>query len=151
MNTSPKECIIKSDEEASLIDAKWKEMSRKLEELNVLISGLAVTKNALTDEGSKLYQDICEAKKSLDSYHRQKALEKLSDVRIEDWKVNEWKLTPRSRNHLIANGILTVGDLVAMKEHEVARFKNLGERSLGEIRGLLSLSGLEFTPPKFTS
>jgi hypothetical protein len=58
--------------------------------------------------------------------------------------VDDLELTARARNALRGARIRTVGQLVRKTEREVLRFRNLGKKSLEEIRDIVEGAGLSF-------
>lgn len=62
--------------------------------------------------------------------------------RILDTPIGEFELSARARNCLKKMKVTTLGDLIKLSEAELAAYKNFGEGSLTEIRGMLSKKGL---------
>jgi DNA-directed RNA polymerase subunit alpha len=58
--------------------------------------------------------------------------------------IDDLDLSVRARNSLEAEGIRTIGDLVARSEDEMANLKNFGRTSLKEVQKKLEPLGLSF-------
>jgi hypothetical protein len=56
--------------------------------------------------------------------------------------IEDLHLTVRPYNRLKGKGILTVGDLVARSEFDLGDIRNLGDKSIGEIKQKLASMGL---------
>ena len=69
----------------------------------------------------------------IDQYHK-----------ILSRSVEEMELSMRSYNCLKNARIETIGDLVRHTEKDILRIKNLGRKSLNELREILGIIGLEF-------
>ena len=62
--------------------------------------------------------------------------------KILEIPISDFELSVRSRNCLKKMNIHTVGDLLRTSESELLSYKNFGETSLQEIKGILSSKGL---------
>jgi len=62
--------------------------------------------------------------------------------RVLDTPVTDFELSVRSRNCLEKMGIRTLGDLTRTTEQQLLSYKNFGETSLAEIKGILAQKGL---------
>lgn len=71
--------------------------------------------------------------------------EKRADTRSKllDTPIGEFELSVRARNCLRKMNIHTLGDLIKLTEPELLSYKNFGDTSLKEIRGLLVKRGLK--------
>lgn len=58
--------------------------------------------------------------------------------------IEELELSVRSSNCLRVAGIRTIGDLVTRSEEDISRIKNLGKKSINEIKEKLQNLGLDF-------
>lgn len=65
-------------------------------------------------------------------------------------KVDEMDLTVRSLNCLMRADIKTVGDLVSKTEEEIMKVRNLGRKSLDEIKDKLKAMGLSLRESEFS-
>lgn len=65
------------------------------------------------------------------------------DLKIEDISFSNPGVDARIRNVLQRNGILTLGNLVDMREDELAGLRNLGAISVAEIKVKLDSMGLK--------
>jgi len=62
---------------------------------------------------------------------------------VLDMPISDFELSVRSRNCLKKMGIRTLGDLTRITEAELLAYKNFGETSLTEIKGILTSKGLK--------
>ena len=84
-----------------------------------------------------------DATASLDMYYdedREKRVDRQNKIR--QTPLSEFELSIRSRNCLEKMNLRTLGDLMRTTEHELLNYKNFGETSLREIKGLLGQRGL---------
>ena len=58
------------------------------------------------------------------------------------WRIDEIEFSARTANSLKSEGIVTLGDLVAIPEPEFLRFPNFGRKSLNEVKEVLAALGL---------
>jgi DNA-directed RNA polymerase subunit alpha len=89
--------------------------------------------------------DVDVSAKSADS--EEKSEEKESDEKIEDVTkllVEDLKLTGRTLNALVNNGIKTVGGIVKKSEKGLAELDGMGDKALAEIKRKIKKLGLEF-------
>ncbi len=64
-------------------------------------------------------------------------------VRLLETPLSEFELSVRARNCLKKMNVHTVGELVSLTEAELMTYKNFGETTLSEIKGLLTKKGLQ--------
>jgi DNA-directed RNA polymerase subunit alpha len=64
-------------------------------------------------------------------------------VRLLKTPLSEFELSVRARNCLKKMNVRTVGELVKLTEAELMTYKNFGETTLSEIKGLLTKKGLQ--------
>ncbi|WP_316799051.1 DNA-directed RNA polymerase subunit alpha C-terminal domain-containing protein [Pedobacter frigidisoli] len=67
-------------------------------------------------------------------------IEKMADLRISESlkiKIADMELSPRTKNALIGDNIITLADLLRRSIHKVARIQNLGNKSFMEIQGVI--------------
>ena len=67
---------------------------------------------------------------------------------INNWVVNDSALTHRTSSCLIAERIVTVGELLSWCEHQLLRTPNLGKKSLNEIKVQIKAAGYELASRK---
>lgn len=65
------------------------------------------------------------------------------DSKYSELKVEQLDITNRSKNSLRLQKVETVKDLLEKTEEEISKFRNLGEKSLEEIKEALAKLGLE--------
>ncbi|MHC4941883.1 MAG: tetratricopeptide repeat protein [Planctomycetota bacterium] len=94
-----------------------------------------------TDERARIYSRDAEASKVM-YYDEEKEKKEDKQAQILRIPVTDFELSVRSRNCLSKMNIRTLGDLIAKTEAELLAFKNFGETSLQEIKGILSSKGL---------
>ncbi len=68
--------------------------------------------------------------------------------RIEDTPIEELDLSARAYNCLRRSGLNTVGDLISKTESEMMKVRNLGKKSLEEVKKKLAEMGLSFAEPE---
>jgi DNA-directed RNA polymerase subunit alpha len=94
-----------------------------------------------THQRAQLYLKDIEATGSMyydeEAARYQRELEQVMRIPVGDFE-----LSARSRNCLERAGIVTLGDLTAVSEHDLLASKNFGETSLREIREILKSRGL---------
>jgi DNA-directed RNA polymerase subunit alpha len=93
------------------------------------------------DERSRIYSRDAEASKVM-YYDEEREKKEDKQAQILRIPVTDFELSVRSRNCLSKMNIRTLGDLIAKTEAELLAFKNFGETSLQEIKGILSSKGL---------
>ncbi len=86
------------------------------------------------------YKDIRSAMTMFVDEEQEK--KKHSRSKILEKPITDYELSVRSRNCLKKMNINTVGDLLRINESELLSYKNFGETSLTEIRGILDAEGL---------
>ncbi len=64
-------------------------------------------------------------------------------ARLLETPLSEFELSVRARNCLKKMNVRTVGELVKLTEAELMTYKNFGETTLTEIKGLLTKRGLQ--------
>jgi len=69
-----------------------------------------------------------------------KETERLKDLVLKS--IEDTELTPRAKNSLQSENIKTVADLVTKTDEDLLKFKNLGRKSLDEIKETLGTMGL---------
>lgn len=75
-------------------------------------------------------------------YDEEKAKQRDKRLQVLNTPVTDFELSVRSRNCLNKMHIRTLGDLVKKTEQSLLNFKNFGETSLREIKGMLKQKGL---------
>ena len=86
------------------------------------------------------YKDVTASKNMLYDEEAQRDLVKRNA--LLDTPVTDFELSVRARNCLKKMQIRTLGDLLRISEAELLSYKNFGEQSLTEIKGMLSIKGL---------
>ena len=71
--------------------------------------------------------------------------EDIEQTRVLEKNIEDLELTVRSLNALTQAGIDTVSDLVSMTEGELNSVKNLGKKSLSEIKDKIRELGLSLS------
>lgn len=71
-----------------------------------------------------------------------------SETRLLDLPIEELELSVRSFNCLKRAGINTIGDLCTRTENDMAKVRNLGKKSLEEVRQKLAALGLSLAVPE---
>jgi len=84
------------------------------------------------------YKEIFEEIKQIMEHGKKPELNQLSDLLVDIFE-----FSVRTHNVLRRNGIRTIGDLLSKTESELLRMKNMGRRSLNEIKEKLASRGLE--------
>jgi len=74
------------------------------------------------------------------------SLEKSEVDRVLEMPIEELELSMRSFNCLKRAGINTVGELIQKTEEEISKVRNMGKKSLEEVRNKLAEMGLAFRP-----
>ncbi len=72
--------------------------------------------------------------------------EKSEFEKVLETPVEELELSMRSQNCLKRAGINTVGELIQKTEQEISKVRNMGKKSLEEVRNKLAEMGLAFSP-----
>lgn len=72
--------------------------------------------------------------------------EKTEVERVLEMPIEELELSMRSFNCLKRAGINTVGELIQKTEEEISKVRNMGKKSLEEVRNKLAEMGLAFRP-----
>jgi DNA-directed RNA polymerase subunit alpha len=101
----------------------------------------AVLKTDPNHKRARLYmKDVASAR----SMHYDEDAERRGDRRdaVLGIPITDFELSVRSRNCLKKMSIRTLGDLLKTSEQELLSYKNFGETSLNEIKGLLANKGL---------
>jgi DNA-directed RNA polymerase subunit alpha len=93
------------------------------------------------NERAKSYLRDSEASKIM-YYDEEKEKKEDKQAQILRIPVTDFELSVRSRNCLSKMNIRTLGDLIKKTEAELLAFKNFGETSLQEIKGILASKGL---------
>ncbi|MFH2000451.1 MAG: DNA-directed RNA polymerase subunit alpha C-terminal domain-containing protein, partial [Planctomycetota bacterium] len=75
-------------------------------------------------------------------YDEEKEKKEDKQAQILRIPVTDFELSVRSRNCLCKMNLQTLGDLISKTEAELLAFKNFGETSLQEIKGILASKGL---------
>jgi len=65
-------------------------------------------------------------------------------------RLDELEWSVRTRNYLINNGIICIGDLIKQSEHDLLLIPNLGRVCLDEIKEVLGTMGLHLTKKEMT-
>jgi DNA-directed RNA polymerase alpha subunit len=65
-----------------------------------------------------------------------------NDPRLLSIEVNELMLSYRAYNCLTSNKVKTIGDLIQYSEKDLMKFRNMGNKSLAEIKQVLAELGL---------
>lgn len=113
--------------------------------LEIMTDGTIIPEDALglsariLTQHLDLFTNLTEAAKSTDVM---KETEKVSDDRVLDRTIEELDLSVRSYNCLKRAGINTVFDLTEKTEPEMMKVRNLGRKSLEEVKVKLSDLGL---------
>ena len=113
--------------------------------LEIMTDGTIIPEDALglsariLTEHLDLFTNLTEVAKSTDMM---KETEKVSDDRVLDRTIEELDLSVRSYNCLKRAGINTVFDLTEKTEPEMMKVRNLGRKSLEEVKVKLSDLGL---------
>ena len=94
-----------------------------------------------TNERGQSYLRDAEASTTM-YYDEEKEKKEDKQAQILRIPVTDFELSVRSRNCLSKMNIRTLGDLIKKTEAELLAFKNFGETSLHEIKGILSSKGL---------
>jgi DNA-directed RNA polymerase subunit alpha len=71
-----------------------------------------------------------------------------SETRLLDLPIDELELSVRSFNCLKRAGINTIGDLSARTENDMVKVRNLGKKSLEEVKQKLAALGLSLADPE---
>ena len=74
------------------------------------------------------------------------AAEKTEVERVLEMPIEELELSMRSFNCLKRAGINTVGELIQKTEEEISKVRNMGKKSLEEVKNKLAEMGLAFRP-----
>jgi DNA-directed RNA polymerase subunit alpha len=85
-------------------------------------------------------KDIDSSKTMFFDEERERKLDRRNQ--ILEIPISDFELSVRSRNCLRKMNIKTIGDLLNTTEPELLSYKNFGETSLSEIKGILSSKGL---------
>ena len=93
------------------------------------------------DNGNDEREDKCEDVRVAKGYAQRSEIWK-QNVRLLDAPVDELALSVRSSNCLRVENIRTIGDLTRKTEYEIAMIRNLGRKSLDEIKCRLKDRGL---------
>lgn len=113
--------------------------------LEIMTDGTIIPEDALglsariLTEHLDLFTNLTEVAKSTDVM---KETEKVSDDRVLDRTIEELDLSVRSYNCLKRAGINTVFDLTEKTEPEMMKVRNLGRKSLEEVKVKLADLGL---------
>ncbi|EGV07067.1 putative RNA polymerase Rpb3/Rpb11 dimerization domain protein [Streptococcus constellatus subsp. pharyngis SK1060 = CCUG 46377] len=113
--------------------------------LEIMTDGTIIPEDALglsariLTQHLDLFTNLTEVAKSTDVM---KETEKVSDDRVLDRTIEELDLSVRSYNCLKRAGINTVFDLTEKTEPEMMKVRNLGRKSLEEVKVKLSDLGL---------
>ncbi|MBI5865874.1 MAG: tetratricopeptide repeat protein, partial [Planctomycetes bacterium] len=86
------------------------------------------------------FKDVESSKTMVIDDNREQRAE--SRNRILDAPIGEFELSVRARNCLKKMKVQSLGDLIRLSEAELMAYKNFGDTSLNEIRGMLSKKGL---------
>lgn len=86
------------------------------------------------------FKDVTASKNMLYDEEAQRDLVKRNA--LLDTPVTDFELSVRARNCLKKMQIRTLGDLLRISEAELLSYKNFGEQSLTEIKGMLAMKGL---------
>ena len=119
--------------------------------LEIMTDGTIIPEDALglsariLTEHLDLFTNLTEVAKSTDVM---KETEKVSDDRVLDRTIEELDLSVRSYNCLKRAGINTVFDLTEKTEPEMMKVRNLGRKSLEEVKVKLADLGLELKNDK---
>jgi DNA-directed RNA polymerase subunit alpha len=89
----------------------------------------------------QIYRRDAEASKEM-YYDEEREKKEDKQAQILRIPVTDFELSVRSRNCLSKMNIRSLGDLISKTEAELLAFKNFGETSLQEIKGILSSKGL---------
>ncbi len=95
-------------------------------------------------EHFQMFSDLSARVKEDDS--EEEVVEKSEVERTLDMSVDELELSARSFNCLKRAGINTVRELVDKTEGEISKVRNMGKKSLEEVRNKLAELGLAFRP-----
>lgn len=88
-----------------------------------------------------LFQKDIESSKTM-YYDEEKEKKKSRKNQILETPISDFELSVRSRNCLKKMNLQTLGDLLNITEIELLSYKNFGETSLREIKGVLETKGL---------
>jgi DNA-directed RNA polymerase subunit alpha len=88
-----------------------------------------------------LFRKDIESSKTM-YYDEEKEKKKSRKNKILETPISDFELSVRSRNCLKKMNIETIGDLLNISEAELLSYKNFGETSLREIKGVLEPKGL---------
>ena len=99
----------------------------------------------LVDHFSLIFKSFGELKEEEKSKERKKEKKKEKETKEDPkkMKVEDLKISERTRNALLKNNVNTVGGVLKKKEENLKNLEGLGDKALGELKKSLKKMGLE--------
>ncbi len=119
--------------------------------LDVWTNGAISPKDAISLSSKILinfFEKFLDLRSVFDQIDLEKNIEKKEAARFEEMAIEELDLSVRSYNCLKRAGIASVGELVQKSESEMMKVRNLGKKSLKEVKDKLEEKGLSFKDAK---